>query len=269
MRFVLSLPDEFLAKRGLDRSTLELLAEQEELFLANSRRFENSDAPLPQGISRSEMEAIVQQELAEFGAAAYPPSSFFGTSGSLFPRRQQAAHHLVAVASAGTASQSRDGTDWTLIRGRVVNATNTYHSYSREAGGGQYPGRYVFERERVYQRQPDGTYRWVAFAQCSRATLAGSATKNLEQIVRDVGGNPATFKSRSDMADFVLARERPLGVVRKEDEAEIFCGSFPVNLGPPASECYWGVGQWENGVLHIESALQVQVEDWRVTPYVG
>ena len=76
------------------------------------------------------------------------------------------------------------GDQWSSIRGRVVNATGTYHSYSKRPGvsplicpvsphtntsqGGQRvnraENRVEYEGERVYA-QEDGKLRWFAFEQ--------------------------------------------------------------------------------------------------------
>lgn len=143
MRYTLSLSDGALAAFGLNRDELEMLARQEEDFLAASREYENPGGPLPQGISSAEIFDSTRLEQAEFGLAAFPPSSFFETTGSLRPRQQQPPHSLLGVTlsvAARVPPPSRPnpvrGADWRLIHGLVVNATNTYHSYSREAGVG-------------------------------------------------------------------------------------------------------------------------------------
>jgi hypothetical protein len=112
--------------------------------------------------------------------------------------------------------------------------------------------------KRVYAKQPDGKYRWAVFEQQARSTLA--AQPRLERMVREVGGDPADFGSRLAMADYILAREAPLGVVREEDEAEIFSGSFPVHLGQPASGLSWGFGHFGDGTLTMLASTQAEME---------
>ncbi|KAF1947332.1 hypothetical protein EJ02DRAFT_508131 [Clathrospora elynae] len=91
------------------------------------------------------------------------------------------------------------------------------------------------DTERVYNKQADGTYRWVAFDQKACDTLTGSMNKNLHQMVRDGGGDPSRFCNRSDMAAYVLRHKQLTHVLRKENEREIFCGSSLVYICPPAA----------------------------------
>ncbi|KAL1796855.1 hypothetical protein ACET3X_005395 [Alternaria dauci] len=112
--------------------------------------------------------------------------------------------------------------------------------------------------ERVYMKQSDGTYFWAVFKQQARTTLAAKA--NLDQMVVAVGGNPASFRTRLAKADYVLAREAPIDVVREEDEEEMFWLSFPIYLGQPASNLFWGVGRLEDGTLTMAASTQGEME---------
>jgi hypothetical protein len=163
------------------------------------------------------------------------------------------------------------GDRWAWIRGRVVNASGTYHSYSRHPGVSSLPLQHVLshtntsqggqhakhpECERVYERQADGTLRWFAFVQQAVRTLAGSGNRDLPRMVNDVGGSLDDFGSREEMAAFVVRRERPLRVIRHEDEREIFGGSFDPWRGPTTAGNFWGVGLLQGGSLMIAPSIQ-------------
>jgi hypothetical protein len=103
------------------------------------------------------------------------------------------------------------------------------------------------EGERVYGQQ-DNKLRWCAFAQQSVSTLANSQNRMLRQMVVDVGGDPDNFGSRGERAAFIIQRERPLSVVREEDESEMLGGSFRSGVASTAAgNNFWGVGQWQGG----------------------
>ena len=112
--------------------------------------------------------------------------------------------------------------------------------------------------ERVYMKQPNGTLRWAVFKQQARGTLAARA--HLNQMVEAVGGDPATFRNRLAQADYVLAREEPTGVVREEDSGEMFSLWSPVHLGQPASNFFWGTGQFASGTLTMAPSTQEEME---------
>jgi hypothetical protein len=77
---------------------------------------------------------VTRRELAEFGPAAYPPTSFFETAGSLRPRRwQQLPAPLSPAAPASSPAPPHPGA-WDFGRACLVNATNTYYSYGALAG---------------------------------------------------------------------------------------------------------------------------------------
>ncbi|KAI4945377.1 hypothetical protein J4E86_009264 [Alternaria arbusti] len=255
MRFALSQSDDFLARHDLDRSMLESLAENEERFLADAREKART-APRINALGLAARKEMVDRELAEFGPAAYPPSSFFETTGSLRPR-------VPPPTGQQPAPPAPTSGVWEYYQACVVNATNTYWSYGARTGCVKNSDALKDAKEdgkRVYTKQPDGQFRWAAFQQCSPSTVAGF--KGLHQIVRAVGGNPANFVSRIEMAKYVIAREAPVSVVQEEDDDEIFSGTFPVHLGQPASENFWGVGQLGNGTLTMAASTQGAMEKY-------
>ncbi|CAN9279843.1 unnamed protein product [Alternaria alternata] len=116
----------------------------------------------------------------------------------------------------------------------------------------------LVDGERVYMKQPNGTLRWAVLKQQARGTLAARA--HLNQMVEAVGGDPATFRNRLAKADYVLAREAPTGVVREEDSGEMFSLWSPVHLGQPASNFFWGTGQFASGTLTMAPSTQEEME---------
>lgn len=112
--------------------------------------------------------------------------------------------------------------------------------------------------ERVYMKQPNGTLRWAVLKQQARGTLAARA--HLNQMVEAVGGDPTTFRNRLAKADYVLAREAPTSVVSEEDSGEMFSLWSPVHLGQPASNFFWGTGQFASGTLTMAPSTQEEME---------
>jgi hypothetical protein len=238
MRYLLSHNDAYLAQLGFDRYTLTCLAEEEE------------------------------EELASLGVN---DQRFYGTFGVQPPRPPPSTPQQQQQQPPPPRPQPTVPAKWDWISARVENGTNTYHSFSAKG----LVSSCIFQTipshtnisqgadgERAYIVQ-DGTYRWASLCQKAVNTLVGEESKNesLPQMVGDVGGDPANFRSKKAMARFVLDRERPLRVLREEDRKEIFSGSFPVDLGRPAAGCYWGVGRWQqDGSLAFTRLRQDEAE---------
>jgi hypothetical protein len=134
-------------------------------------------------IDRPFLEAMAANEEDFLAQWSVEDPCFFRTA--LRPRQQQPPPAPVM------------GDRWAWIRGRVVNASGTYHSYSRHPGVSSLPLQHVLshtntsqggqhanhlEGERVYERQADGTLRWFAFVQQAVRTLAGSGNRDLPRI---------------------------------------------------------------------------------------
>jgi hypothetical protein len=199
---------------------------------------------------------------------------FYGSFGVKPPRPHPSPSQQQQQQPSPPCPQPAVPAKWDWISARVENGTNTYHSFSSKG----FVSSCIFQTvpshtnisqgtngERAYLLQ-DGTYRWASLCQKAVNTLVGeeSKTESLPQMVLDVGGDPADFRSRKAMARFVLYREQPLRVLREEDRNEIFNGSFPVDLGRPAAGCYWGVGLWQqDGSLTFSRLRQDEAESWR------
>jgi hypothetical protein len=117
------------------------------------------------------------------------------------------------------------------------------------------------EGKRVYVDLGDGRLYWAVFQQQTRGTLASN--RQLQEMVRAVGSDPANFRPRLEMADHVIDREAPLDTVREEDKAEMFTMSFPVNLGQPASGLFWGFGKLGDGTLTMAASTKNTLESPR------
>lgn len=103
----------------------------------------------------------------------------------------------------------------------------------------------------------NGTLCWRAFGQRSVEKLIRDAS--VEQMVRNVGGDPAEHKTKRDMTEWVLDREKPLGVLRLADNEEIYCNNRPVVL-PPRQNTLWFADAW-NSRTGVMTSLAPSTEE--------
>ena len=111
--------------------------------------------------------------------------------------------------------------------------------------------------EKVYEIGPDGMLIWLAFKQKYFTTLANTR-QDLKEMVKNVGGDPATFKNRVGMAQYIIMREQPLGVVQPADLNEMYSLKTSLELRP-SSRCEWFEGHWSkgNGFLVKKSTMAI------------